>query len=394
MNLEEFKKGSFDEWFMPLWSNEELLQYRDHFYPKLSKEVVNRLFDHWNGLIRYVISKPADYKAKELNDDVIVAKVDEFFDDAINKSNVNTLGEYLYGRDNVKSDVEISNKIILLNISTSTFEKEDVFMTYHARKQVIAQLDTKSQEELLNMIYTITSTKDLSNKISTKLDGLFEELAGEILAAGRTLCVRKMVDYGQEIPKMIKISFPKRTKETANYKSNAAQAKQGAEKANEKQTKGIVSTIQEYDEFTKILFRINHSFPTFDYVCYFNESISNDNTVEKGPCTFQMTVGNTHSNNVTWDSYNLFHSLYSSSNERKIKHFIVVPLPNFEKFTYKNDFQTSDKKLIEYLFENAPDKDKGNVSEDEKKRIANKVLSEKFKQCVDQYCLNIDYRIS
>jgi hypothetical protein len=203
-----------------------------------------------------------------------------------------------------------------------------------------------------------------------------------------------MVDYGQEIPEMIKISFPKRTNATANYKSNAAQAKQGAEKANEKQTNGIVSTIQQFDEFTKILFHINHGFPTFDYVCYFNESISNDNMVEKGPCTFQTTVGNTHSNNVTWDSYKLFDSLYSLSNERKIKHFIVVPLPNFENFTYKNDFQTSDQKLIEYLFENAPDKDKGNVSENEKKRIANKVLSEKFKQCVDQYCLNIDYRIN
>jgi len=377
---------------MPLWTKEELLEYRDHFYPDLSKEVVNRLFEHWNGLIRYVISKSVECMVKKLKDDEIIAQVDKAFDLAINKSNIKTLGEYLYGRDSVSNDVEISNKIILLNINTSTFEIEDVLMTDHARKQVIAKLDKNSQEDLLNLIIAITSTKDLSNKISTKLDGLFEELAGEILAAGRTLCVRKMVDYGQEIPKMIKISFPKRKKETANYKSNATQAKQGAENAKEKQTKGIVSTIQEYGEFTKILFRINHNFPTFDYVCYFNESISNDNTVEKGPCTFQMTVGNTHSNNVTWDSYNLFRSLMS--NERKIKHFIVVPLPNFEKFTYKNDFQTSDQKLIEYLFENAPDKDKGNVSEDEKKRIANKVLSEEFKQCVDQYCLNIDFRMS
>jgi hypothetical protein len=198
MNIEEVKKGTFKQWFMPLWTKEELLEYRDHFYPLLSKEVVNRLFEHWNGLIRYVISKSVDCMADKLKDDEIVAKVDEFFVDAINKSNIKTLGEYLYGRDSVSNDVEISNKIILLNINTSTFEIEDVLMTGYARKQVLAQLDTKSQEELLNLIITITSIKDLSNKISAKLNGLFEELAGEILAAERTFSVRKMVDYGQD----------------------------------------------------------------------------------------------------------------------------------------------------------------------------------------------------
>ena len=143
VRLDSFKKGTYKEWFMPLWSLEELLEYRQLFYPSFSESVVNRLFEHWNGLIRYVISKPVNCITYKLDDDEIVAQVDEHFDYAINKSNIETLRHYIYGQDNVSDDVEISNKIILLNINTSTFEIEDLFMTDHARKRIIAQLHMK-----------------------------------------------------------------------------------------------------------------------------------------------------------------------------------------------------------------------------------------------------------
>ena len=61
MKLDVFKRGSFKQWFMPLWSLTELLDYRDRFYPDIGDDLVERLFDHWEGLIRYVIIKPVEY---------------------------------------------------------------------------------------------------------------------------------------------------------------------------------------------------------------------------------------------------------------------------------------------------------------------------------------------
>ena len=86
MKLDGFKRGSFKQWFMPLWSLIELLDYRDRFYPDIDEDLVERLFDHWEGLIRYVIIKPVEYKLDELNDNEIVAQIDKIFDQAIREN--------------------------------------------------------------------------------------------------------------------------------------------------------------------------------------------------------------------------------------------------------------------------------------------------------------------
>jgi hypothetical protein len=76
------------------------------------------------------------------------------------------LVNYVYGQDSVSDDVEISNKIILLNINTSTFEIEDLFMSDQARKRIIAQLHMKSHDQLYKLLNSlpIVSDKVISDK--------------------------------------------------------------------------------------------------------------------------------------------------------------------------------------------------------------------------------------
>ena len=345
MNLDSFKKGNCKEWFMPLWSLEELLEYRQHFYPDVSESVVNRLFEHWNGLIRYVIIKSAEYKSDKLNDDEIIAQVDKQFESAILSSNIKTLEEHICGESSVSKDEEISNNILLLDINTSTFQRsEDTLMTYHARKQVLIVLTIKCQAELFKFVDRIS----WKSPVSTKLNCVFEEVVSLLLPlGGKVFEARKLVDKDQQVSPIIKIiSFSK-------------------------------------PENT-----------TLDCVCYFNEINSyDDDSVEKCPCTFQIAVGACQSNNVTWDLYNLFHSLYSSSsNRRKIRHFIVVmPRSNLDKLVFKKNFVTDDPKLIEELFEKTRKSDtERQISSDDQKLIANKALSEELEQLVDQYCLKYE----
>lgn len=421
MNLEEFKKGTYKEWFMPLWSLEELLEYSKHFYPNLNEAVINRLFEHWNGLIRYVIIKSAEYGSDEQNNEQIVARVDKEFESALKDSNIKILEEYIYGQDRVSSkDEEVSNRIVLLNISTSTFMSNGTFMTDHARKQVLIEVATKCQAELLSLLDCIPNFKNAITSVSTKLNGVFEEVATFLLSLGGTFDARKMVDKDQQLSPIIKISFPKREITKANYTSYSKLQDKAAQSKQE-EAKDIVSTITSSKEYTNMLFSINHSFPTFDSVCYFSEGISHDDTVEKGPCTFQLTVGASHSNNVTCDSYNLFKSLYSLSNQRKIKHFMVVVRSNFESYCFKKSFVTNDPKLVQELFEktkSGADKNDADkiISEAEKviteaekathnvetaiseakkaifkakKLVADKTLSEELEQRLEQYCLKI-----
>ena len=70
------------------------------FYPDIDEYLVERLFVHWEGLIRYVIIKPVEFKLDELNDDEIVAQIDKIFDQAIRESKIHaTLAEYISERD-------------------------------------------------------------------------------------------------------------------------------------------------------------------------------------------------------------------------------------------------------------------------------------------------------
>jgi len=270
-------------------------------------------------------------------------------------------------------------------------------MTNHARKQVLVNLNTNSRVELFKLLDSFPTLKNATATVTDKFNAIFESIGGYVLALGGLFDVRKMVDYRQRESELDKISLPKREIKVANYKQKKNQATEN----------DIVSTIKEFGEFTRMFIHINHSFPTFDYVCYFNENFNENilHTVKKenGPCTFQLTVGADHTNNVTWDSYSLFESLYSLSNGRKIKHFFVVKRSNFENFTYKKSFETKDPKLIEDLFKNTGIDEDNVISEakkfineadlnveNAKKIIANKALSEKLEQRVDQYCLKIE----
>ena len=155
MDLDEFEKGSFviQQWFMPLWSLTELLDYRDHFYPDVSDYVVETLFDHWDGLIRYVIIKPVEYMSYKLNDDEIVAKVDKIFDEAISRSDINaTLVEYISERASVSDNLAVSDKIILLDVDDSKFQNQGTLLTRHAQRQVIARLDDNYKVKLLSSL--------------------------------------------------------------------------------------------------------------------------------------------------------------------------------------------------------------------------------------------------
>ena len=165
MDLDEFEKGSFvvKKWFMPLWSLTELLDYRDRFYPDVSDYVVETLFDHWDGLIRYVIIKPVEYMSyEELNDDdKIVAQVDKIFDEAISRSDINaTLVEYISERASVSDNLAVSDKIILLDVDDSKFQKQGTLMTRHAQRRVLARLDDNYKVKLLSSLGRALQTSD------------------------------------------------------------------------------------------------------------------------------------------------------------------------------------------------------------------------------------------
>lgn len=164
MDFDEFEKGPFDiqQWFMPLWSLTELLDYRDRFYPDVSDYVVETLFDHWDGLIRYVIIKPVEYISYgELNDDKIVAQVDKIFDEAIRTSDIDaTLEEYISESNRVYDNLAVSDKIMLLDVDDSTFHNQGTFMTRHARRQVIARLNDNDKLDLFNLLGRVIQPSD------------------------------------------------------------------------------------------------------------------------------------------------------------------------------------------------------------------------------------------
>ena len=159
--------------FMPVWSEEELLEARRLVYPHLEEELVKQLYEKWGGSARYCLQWATD-KAAQL-------ELQQALDDT-------DLGACVKAVGNLESASAASNRILHFSVSDDYASATVVFASRYAERLLMNSLLKRGRAQLRQELASRLGERAYASFVGAA----FEEIFHNMMETGCELMCRDL----------------------------------------------------------------------------------------------------------------------------------------------------------------------------------------------------------